>query len=117
MARSPRSDHLPGDVGRRAVIGEQVAFEDLNAAETGRRDRLQLFAQTAAQTNRGYRCFHFFVLRSDCFTERGFARIVTGGERTVKPGKIRRYAGEKAERLDRLMHAHAIPAENARTLC
>ena len=55
--------HLPGDVGRRAVEGEQIVLENLDAAETGRGDRFQLFAQTAAEANRGDRGFHDFVLR------------------------------------------------------
>ena len=50
--------HLFGNVGRRAVVRQQVAFEDFHAVETGRCDRLQLFAQTTAETNRGYRGFH-----------------------------------------------------------
>ena len=55
--------HFLRNIGRGAVVGKQIAFENLNTAKARRRNRLQLFAQTAAETNRGNRCFHDLVLR------------------------------------------------------
>ena len=38
------ADH-PADLGRRAVEGQEVVLEDLDAVEAGRRDRRELLAQ------------------------------------------------------------------------
>ena len=85
--------HLFGNIGRRAVIGKQIAFEDFDAAETGRCDRLQLFAQTAAETNRGNRGFHCLVLRSGRIRPLRRARLRAPRSRRQRHGEAARVSG------------------------
>ena len=56
-AESERGHHAP-DVLRRAVERQQITLEDFDARESRRRNRLELFRQSAAQRNRHDRSVH-----------------------------------------------------------
>ena len=51
----PMVAHHPADLGGRAVEGQEVVLEDLDAVEAGRGDRRELLAQIAADRDRGDR--------------------------------------------------------------
>jgi hypothetical protein len=49
--------HLP-DLGGTRAIGQQIVLEDLDPVEPRGRDRLELFAEVAADRHGRYRCSH-----------------------------------------------------------
>jgi hypothetical protein len=56
--------HHAGDVARRAVEGQEIGLEDLDAVEPGRRDRLQLLGEPAAERDRSDGGLYGSVLHS-----------------------------------------------------